>query len=124
MKRELGSWRQIGFLLVFGHFVLPFLCLLRIDAKLKLSVMIPLAAWAWLMHFCDMSFNIMPLIHKDGFVINPLDLCCMAFIGGVLATVFLKYFNAHPPYPLKDPRLAEALGVHETGARPPIAAHE
>jgi len=123
VKREAGTWRQIGFILIFGHFLLPFLLLLRIDAKLKLSVMLPLAAWAWFMHFSDMSFNIMPLIHKDGFVLHALDLACMAFIGGVLTMVFLKYFNAHAPYPLKDPRLGEALGVHEAGARPPIAAH-
>jgi hypothetical protein len=123
VKREVGSWWQICLLLVFGHFVLPFLALLRIDAKLNLTLMIPLAAWAWLMHFCDMSFNIMPLIHKDGFVLHILDLCCMAFIGGVLSFVFIKYFNAHAPYPLKDPRLGEALGVHEAGARPPVAAH-
>src|SRR5688572_1436016 len=112
VKREAGSWWQIGMILVFGHFLFPFLALLRIDAKLNLALMIPLAAWAWLMHFCDMSFNIMPLIHQNGFVVHWLDITCMAFIGGVLAVVFIKYFNAHPPYPIKDPRLGEALGVH------------
>jgi hypothetical protein len=110
-KREVGSWWQICMILVFGHFVLPFVSLLRIDAKLNLSLMIPLAAWAWLMHFCDMSFNIMPLIHQSGFVLHWMDLACMAFIGGVLAVVFLKYFKAHKPYPVNDPRLGEALGV-------------
>ena len=111
VKREVGSWKQIGMLLIFGHFVFPFLSLLRIDAKLNLSLMVPLAAWAWVMHFCDMSFNVMPVLHKIGFMVHALDLTCMAFIGGVLATVFLKYFNAHPPYPLKDPRLGESQGV-------------
>jgi hypothetical protein len=123
VQREAGSWWQICMILVFGHFLLPFLCLLRIDAKLNLAVMLPLAAWAWINHFCDMSFNIMPVIHNDGFVLHPLDLCCMAFIGGVLAMVFLKYFKAHAPYPVNDPRLGEALGVREAGGRPPIAAH-
>jgi len=37
--------------------------------------------------------------------------------------VFLKYYFSHAPYPLKDPRLAEALGVHhhpvETSIVPP-----
>ena len=113
VKREAGSWWQIGMILIFGHFVLPFVTMLRIDTKLNLSVMLPLAAWAWLMHFCDMSFNIMPLIHKGGFVVHWLDLACMAFIGGVLALVFIKYFNAHKPYPVNDPRLGEALGVHQ-----------
>jgi hypothetical protein len=111
VKREAGSWWQVCMILVFGHFVFPFVSLLRIDAKLNLSLMIPLAAWAWLMHFCDMSFNIMPLIHQSGFVLHWMDLACMAFIGGVLAVVFLKYFKAHKPYPVNDPRLGEALGV-------------
>ena len=46
-----GSWWDIGMVIVFGHFLVPFLALLRIDFKLKLSVMIPLCIWAWLMHF-------------------------------------------------------------------------
>ena len=111
VKREQGSWWQVCMLLVFGHFVFPFVTLLRIDTKLNLSIMIPLAVWAWLMHFCDMSFNIMPLIRPGGFTVSVLDLVCLAFIGGVLALVFLKYFNRHKPYPVNDPRLGEALGV-------------
>jgi hypothetical protein len=96
--------------------------LLRIDAKLSLPVMIPLCIWGWIMHFCDMSFNIMPVIHQDGFVVHWLDLACLAFFAGVLSLVFIKYFVSHPAYPLKDPRLGESLGVHHAGARPPIAA--
>ena len=122
VKREFGSWWEIGLILVFGHFFLPFLLLLRIDAKLSLPLMIPLCIWAWMMHFCDMSFNIMPLIHPHGFVLHWMDIACMAFFAGALSLVFIKFFNSHPPYPLKDPRLGEALGVHHAGARAPIAA--
>jgi hypothetical protein len=124
VKREFGTWWQICLALVFGHFFIPFLFLLRIDFKLKLFVMIPLCAWAWVMHFCDMSFNIMPLIHKDNFVLHPLDIACMMFFAGVLSMVFIKFFNSHPPYPIKDPRLGEALGVHHAGVRAPIAAND
>lgn len=112
VRREAGSWWQICMIIVFGHFLVPFLLLLRIDFKLKLSVMLPLAAWAWLMHFCDISFNVMPVLHRDGFIVHPLDLTCLAFIGGVLAIVFIKYFKSHKPYPVNDPRLGESLGVH------------
>lgn len=122
VQRERGSWWQIGMLMIFGHFLLPFLTMLRIDAKLTLPVMIPLCIWCWLMHFCDMSFNIMPVIHPENFVIHWMDLACMAFVGGVLSLVFIYYFKKYPPYPLKDPRLSEALGVHYSGGRPPIAA--
>jgi len=115
VRREAGSWWQICMIIVFGHFLVPFLLLLRIDFKLKLSVMLPLAGWAWLMHFCDISFNVMPVLHREGFIVHPLDLTCLAFIGGVLALVFIKYFKAHKPYPTNDPRLGESLGVHHPG---------
>jgi len=112
VRREQGSWKQIGMLIIFGHFLLPFLVLLRIDTKLNPAVSIPLAIWVWIMHFCDMSFNIMPILRPKGFVVHWMDIACMAFVGGVLALVFIKYLNAHPAYPIKDPRLGESLGVH------------
>jgi hypothetical protein len=124
VQREKGSWWDIGMLMIFGHFAFPFLALLRIDAKLSLTLMVPLAVWAWMMHFCDLSFNIMPVIHKDGFVLHWTDLACLAFFAGVLSLVFIKYFKSHAPYPVKDPRLGEALGVHHGGALPPIVAPE
>jgi hypothetical protein len=122
VQREKGSWWDIGMLMIFGHFAFPFLALLRIDAKLSLTLMVPLAVWAWMMHFCDLSFNIMPVIHKEGFVLHWTDLACMAFFAGVLSLVFIKYFKSHAPYPIKDPRLGEALGVYHVGALPPIVA--
>jgi hypothetical protein len=121
--RERGSWWDIGLLIVFGHFFLPFLLLLRIDTKLSLTVMIPLVAWAWLMHFCDLSFNIMPALHSSGFVLHWLDLACMAFMGGLLAMWFIRDFRAHPPFPQKDPRMAEALGYYVERADRPGGAH-
>jgi len=121
--REKGSWWSIGMLMIFGHFFLPFLLLLRIDTKMSFTVMLPLAIWAWLMHFCDLSFNIMPVMHPDGFVVHWLDLACMALMGGVLATWFIRNFNAHPPFPQKDPRMAECLGIHLPAAKPHGGAH-
>jgi hypothetical protein len=33
-------------------------------------------------------------------------------MGGVLTKAFLRDLNRHAPYPVKDPRLAEALGLY------------
>ena len=110
--REKGSWWDIGLCIIFLHFFAPFLMLLRIDWKLSLRIMIPICALVWLMRFLDQSFNIMPTLHPDGFVLHWMDVACVAFIGGVLAKAFLKSFNAHPPYPQRDPRIAESLGVY------------
>jgi hypothetical protein len=121
--REKGSWWDIGLVIIFGHFFIPFLLLLRIDVKLS-WIMLPLAGWAWIMHFLDMSYSIMPVIRPEGFILHPLDLACMAFIGGVLSMLFLKYYAAHPPFPQRDPRMAEALGLYMPPGTdlPPIQA--
>ena len=59
--RETGTWWFTGaIIIIFGHFFIPFLALLRIDVKLKLAAMLPICAWAWLMHLVDLEFQIMP----------------------------------------------------------------
>jgi hypothetical protein len=100
--------------IIFGHFFGPFLALLRIDVKSKFAFMVPLCVWAWLMHGTDMAFNIMPIPHPDGYPILRLwlPIGCWMFMAGFLAWRFLKAYAAHPPYPIKDPRLIEAMGLY------------
>ena len=111
--RERHSWFYIGLIIIFGHFFMPFLALLRIDVKSVFPYMMAVTCWAWLMHYFDLSFNIMPVAHPEGFPWKWvwLDFGCLAFIGGILAKVFIAKFNSAPPYPLKDPRLIEAMGL-------------
>lgn len=111
--REKGSWWYVGMIIIFGHFFVPFLSLLRIDWKVRAQwFMIFLGVWAWTMNFFDMSFNIMPVKHPDGFVLHWLDLACMAFFGGLLAKIFIKRLNASPMVPQKDPRFAETMDLY------------
>jgi hypothetical protein len=112
--REKGSWWYIGMIIIFGHFFLPFLALLRIDLKNVFTFMVPLCLWAWLMHFVDLSFNILPVPHPNGFPWQWLWLYagCWAFMVGVLSWRFLKEYASHPPFPIKDPRLIEAMGLY------------
>ncbi len=121
--REKGTWWWVGMVVIFGHFFAPFLTLLRIDFKLKLAVMFPLAVWSWLMHFCDLSFNIMPALHPENFVLHWMDLGAFLLIGGVLAILFIRSLGTTAPYPLRDPRLKESLTSHELPADEVPASH-
>ncbi len=127
--REKGTWDAVGkYVIIFGHFFVPFLMLLRIDFKLKLVTMLPLVAWAWLMHFVDLEFQIMPSLHKES-ILTPgllVDAACVLFFVGVLMKVFIISLNRHPLYPLKDPRMSEAMGLyvppHDDGSTAPEGA--
>lgn len=112
--REKGTWFYVGLVIIFGKFFLPFLALLRIDVKSNFVVMVGIAAWAWVMHFVDMSFNILPVYYPNGFPFHMvwLPLGIMALMGGLLAMVFLKKFSSAAPFPQKDPRLVEAMGLY------------
>ena len=112
--RESGSWWWVSMVLIFGHFFLPFILLLPSHVKTNFKIMLPVCAWAWLMNFTDLAFNILPVLHPQGYPFHWLWLQfgCVAFMGGLLAQVFLKNFNAHAPFPKRDPRLHEAMGLN------------
>ena len=56
----------------------------------------------------------MPVLHPNvvGLRWVWLDAGCLALMGGVLAKAFLRDLNRYPAYPVKDPRLAEAMGLY------------
>ena len=134
LVRENGSWWWLSLLLIFGHFLLPFFVLLPAKAKSDARIMVPICAWALAMHFLDLSFNILPTLHPNGYPLHFLDLSfntlptmhpngypfrwlwlqagCLMFMGGFLGRIFRKSFNRHAPFPQRDPRLLEAMGVN------------
>jgi hypothetical protein len=112
--RENGTWWWLSMLLIFGHFLVPFFVLLPLRAKTSFKVIVPVCVAAWFLHLADLGFNIFPALHHDGYHFQWIWLPagCVLFMGGLLARVFLRKFQSHPPYPQKDPRVLEAMGVH------------
>ena len=113
--RENGNWWCLSMILIFGHFFVPFFLLLPVKTKTTFKVIIPVCLWAWLMHAADLAFNIFPAAHHEGYPLHWLwlPLGCLMFMGGFLAKVFLGKLNSNPPYPSRDPRLLEAMGVSQ-----------
>jgi hypothetical protein len=66
------------------------------------------------MHALDLAFNIFPTHRPDGYHLKWiwLPLGTLMFVGGFLGNVFVKKFIANPPYPKRDPRLLEAMGIN------------
>jgi hypothetical protein len=112
--REGGSWWTVSMILIFGHFLIPFFILLPVKVKSNVKVVVPVCLWAWLMHALDLAFNIWPALRPMGlsFRLVMLQFGTLAFVGGFLAWVFLKNYSKTAPYPQRDPRLLEAMGVN------------
>ena len=110
--REKGSWAYVSWALIIGHFLIPFLALLRIDVKLTNRVMVPIFVWVLLMHYMDMYFNVMPEIHETGPSPALADLGSLLLLGGALIWIFMRNLFSHPVILMKDPRMGEALERH------------
>ena len=110
--REQGSWAYVSWALIIGHFLIPFLVLLRIDVKLTNKVMVPVFIWVLLMHYMDMYYNVMPEIHEQGPSPALADLGALLLLGGSLIWIFMRNLFSHPVILMKDPRMAEALERH------------
>lgn len=113
IQREHGSWWWLSMILIFGHFFLPFFVMLPVKVKTNFKVMVPMCIWAWIMNYLDLSFNVLPKAHPGGYPVNTLwlQLGTFAFMAGFLGWIFLRKFRSCPPYPTRDPRVLEAMGV-------------
>jgi len=76
-----------------------------------------------LMQYVDMTYNVMPVLHPDGLKLTLWDPIFWLGMAAVLARLFWSDYRKNPAYPLKDPRLQEAIIHHEVPAPGASAAH-
>jgi hypothetical protein len=114
LLRERGGWWTLSLVLILGKFFVPFFALLPIHTKTNFKVLVPVCLLIAAMHFADLAFNILPAWHPGAHHAKWifLHLGCVLLMGGILAKIFIRKFNAHPPFPQRDPRLLEAMGVN------------
>jgi hypothetical protein len=118
--REYGDWWWIGMVLVFGHFLVPFLLLLSYRFKVTHRTIRRIALWILGVIFIDLCWNILPAI-KDG-AGHPLpffswglvwSFTSLVGVGGVCIWAYLKSFTTTKLIPIRDPRIGECLTHHD-----------
>jgi hypothetical protein len=108
-RRVEGSWSAIVYLLVFGHFIIPFFLLLNRRLKRDTAYLAAIGAWMFIMHFVDVYWLIMPVQSSVGVRPHWLDLAAILFVGGLsCAWILHRYFTA-APIPLHDPNLKKGF---------------
>ncbi|MEM9065260.1 MAG: hypothetical protein AAGB51_07200 [Planctomycetota bacterium] len=116
VHRKEGGWENLGFLMIMGRFILPFLLLLFRPIKRNRYTLPFMAGWVLFFHVLDMVYIIRPMVFINdlaGEAPGPtgwfIDLIA---IGGVFA-IFLgglcRQITKGPLIAVKDPRLPEAL---------------
>jgi hypothetical protein len=118
--REYGDWWGVGMILVFGHFLVPFLVLLSYRFKVTHRVIRRISLWILGVIFIDMCWNVLPAL-KDANG-NPLPFLSINLlwaatstvgVGGICIWAYLKSFPTTKLLPIHDPRIAESLLHHD-----------
>lgn len=113
-ERWEGSWKIVSLVLMFGHFVVPFIALLPRDAKRDMWRLGSVAALLLVVHYVDLYWLIMPTIDVGGVRPSWIDLAGFLGPAGAAAMALAVAATRSPLYPLCDPRLNESLQFENT----------
>lgn len=105
-----NGWYVITMMIVFGHFVIPFLALILRSSKRNLSWLKIVAAWMIIIHYVDMIWLIRPgLSHGHGPHFSWMDLTTVLAIGGFFIWNFWNNLTSNPLVPVGERRLEASI---------------
>ncbi len=107
--RWVGSWQTVSMLLLFGHFIVPFLFLLSRHPKRNMTLLAIGAIIMLVAHYIDLYWLVMPILDPSGANPSWIDLAGLLGPVGILGLVVALKAAKGPLYPLKDPRLGESM---------------
>ena len=129
--RQLGGWGPISLMLLFGHFVVPFVFLVTRWTKRWRITLTIIASWLLLMFFLDIYWLVMPVVPEEaiaqattynqlagwaadgeieiGYGWSILNFTCMFGMVATLCGGTLINLRSCNLVPTSDPRLHESL---------------
>ena len=112
IKRWNGGWQVVALILLFGHFVLPFLLLLSQTTKRNSKLVGVVAMYIVAVHAIDVYSLVEPNFTKvtdPHFYFSWMDLAAPVGFGGLWLAMFFRNLPGMPLLPLGAPDLKKAL---------------
>lgn len=123
LLRNTEHWHTVSLFLVFGHFGIPFLALLRSDVKKKPAFMVGLCCYILFVHAIDVYHMVIPerapslsvMAHEDPKLWMSgswlYDILAFVTIGLGFVFFYLRNISSVNLYPNRDPRILESANV-------------
>ncbi|MCC6546616.1 quinol:cytochrome C oxidoreductase [Candidatus Sumerlaeota bacterium] len=108
-KRVHGPWAGVGWLLIFGHFVVPYLAIMSRHMKRQPRLLAFWALWQLLMHYVDIWWQVVPPISPDHLSLTISDIGCAVGFMGCIVAGFAIVGRHLPLINERDPRFMESL---------------
>ncbi len=121
--RNTGGWWYFSLALVFLHFAVPFVFLLKRNAKRNLNAVMAVAAFVIGVHMLEIYWMVIPergralyeftTAPESGKFFRDVLFDVLAFLtfAGVYGFFLIRQLNKHSLYPCGDPRLEESVNV-------------
>ena len=110
LHRGSEGWDMPSWVLVFGHFVAPFMAMLSRHAKRTFpGVRQLVAAWILLVHYLDIYWLVMPALAPNSTPAQWTDLAAFVGVGGIAVAFALWRLRGRFTVPVRDPYLADSL---------------
>jgi hypothetical protein len=108
-RRQVYGWGWVGLLLVFGHFLVPFVALISRAPKRRPGVLAAVAVWMLAMHWVDLYWLVMPAGNPESPVPHLVDLTLLVALGSLFLAGAAFALRGRSLVPERDPRLEESL---------------
>jgi hypothetical protein len=111
-SRLYGAWGVVAVLVLIFHFFVPFFALLSRDLKRSANLLPKIAIWLIFMRLVDLFWLTRPEFTSNA-VPSLMDIAAILALAGIWFAVFARNLKTQPLLPLGDPKLEEAIEVHE-----------
>jgi hypothetical protein len=109
LKRQTGEWTTVSLILIFGHFVVPFLLLVSRKIKRRPLLLAITGGYVAVMCWIDIFWLVVPEFSPGVARFGWLDILCFLGMNGVFSAVFVLRLARHSAVAERDPRLEESL---------------
>ena len=111
-SRLYGGWGVVAVVVLLFHFFAPFFFLLPRDVKRSAKLLPTIAVWMIFMRLVDLFWLTRPEFTSNAMP-ALMDVAAVVALGGIWLAAFAWNLKAQPLLPLGDPKLEEAIEVHE-----------
>jgi hypothetical protein len=115
-----NQWWYVGLVILFGHFLLPFLLLLSYRYKITPHIILRIAYIVLVTILIDICYNVLPALrdaHEDPQSFLSIRvlwvITSVIGVGGICVWAYLRSFPTTKLIPIRDPRITESLTHHE-----------
>ncbi len=109
LKRQTGGWATVSLILIFGHFVLPFVLLVSRKIKRRPLLLAITGGYVAAMCWIDVYWLVIPEFSPGVARFGLLDILCFLGMNGIYSAALLLRLRRHSVIAEKDPRLEESL---------------